>query len=405
VDVFDIDSYIRDPASNGSWYAQATTGDIPDPRTDFCTVVMSAPDNSSHHIYLYGGRNPLKNIGYDDMLILSLPSFTWTNVWPLGESPRWGHNCHVAGKRQMLTVGGDTTNKKTCDWETKGIAVWEMSSLTWGSVFSTSLPDYQVPQILLPVTGGNVNGGAMKKDPAGGWTDQGLKTVFATPRRVSAPPSNIEHNNGTAPAPALAPPKSNHHTGATAGGVVGGVAALVFLTTLIFLLHRRHSKSRGPHELHNDSSAQHRELSNEKTRFELPAMNEDQPAELPGPDLRELDSPRQAYEAGGEAVVRAAELSGTTVAPGGSAGVPMIRTPGDDLPVLPRYVAGLRKLGSNSMREMEEGRGMGKDEVEMGAKVGVEVRHELATTTPELSTNLDLEEEEKEERDFKEEKV
>jgi hypothetical protein len=115
VDVFDIDSYFRVPSGNGSWYAQATTGDIPDPRIDFCTVVMSAPDNWSHHIYLYGGRNPMKNIGYDDVLILSLPSFTWTNVWPPGEAPRWGHNWHVAGKHQMLTVSGNLTNGLECD--------------------------------------------------------------------------------------------------------------------------------------------------------------------------------------------------------------------------------------------------------------------------------------------------
>ena len=99
--------------------------------------------------------------------------------------------------------------------------------------------------------------------------------------------------------------------------------------------------------------------------------------ELAGPGLRELDSPRQAYEAGGEAVVKAAELPGTTVPPGAGAGVPMIRTPWDKLPVLTRYVVGLRRLGSDVLREMEDGHGKNGDIVETGAELGAELRHEV----------------------------
>ena len=50
IEVFDIAPYLRDPASNGTWYVQATSGDIPSPRIDFCTIVASAPDNSSHNM-------------------------------------------------------------------------------------------------------------------------------------------------------------------------------------------------------------------------------------------------------------------------------------------------------------------------------------------------------------------
>jgi hypothetical protein len=48
VDILDIGSLYNngDPA----WYKQATTGVIPDPRTDFCTVEATAPDNSSHNM-------------------------------------------------------------------------------------------------------------------------------------------------------------------------------------------------------------------------------------------------------------------------------------------------------------------------------------------------------------------
>ena len=50
IDVFDINSYLKDPDSNGSWYQQTTTGDVPAPRIDFCLSYAAAPDNSSYHM-------------------------------------------------------------------------------------------------------------------------------------------------------------------------------------------------------------------------------------------------------------------------------------------------------------------------------------------------------------------
>lgn len=318
-------------------YSQKTTGDVPAPRIDFCTIVISAADNSSHHIYLYGGVDPITNTGFDDVLILTIPSFTWTNVWPIGEAPRWGHNCHVAGKRQMLTVGGNNTNGLTCDWEVKGVAVWELTALTWGSVFLTNLTNYQIPQRILDLTGGTPTGNATKKDPALGWTDQGLKTVFSTPRRngVSSP----------SPSPTPSPKKAN--TAAIAGGVVGGVVGAALIAFIAVFFIRRHRRTHGPHELHNNPSPTGHE-SKDKNRFELQAVNENEPAELVGADVRELESPRQVVEADPLSSTSRAELSGTTTVKGGVLGVPIVRTPGDELPEREEYVPGLRRVGSNS---------------------------------------------------------
>jgi hypothetical protein len=329
VDLFDIGSYFRDPDSNGTWYSQKTTGEVPKARIDFCTVAISAPDNSSHHIYLYGGIDPITNTAFDDVLILTLPSFIWTNVWPIGEAPRWGHNCHVAGKRQMITVGGNNTNGLTCDWEVKGVAVWELTSLTWGSVFLNNLTEFQVPQKVLSATGGNANGNATNKDPALGWTDQGLRKVFAKPRRYNLP------SNTTSPTSQ----KSN--TAAIAGGTVGGIAFLALSALAAFLFRRHHRKHHGPHELHNSSSPT---ASASKNKFELQAVNENSPAELFGNDPRELESPRQVVEAENVSSTTRAELPGTNTVKGGVHGVPIVRTPGDELPEQPEYVAGLRRL-------------------------------------------------------------
>jgi hypothetical protein len=313
---------------------------------------MSAPDNSSHHIYLYGGIDPITGTGFDDVLILSLPSFTWTNVWPIGEAPRWGHNCHVAGKRQMITVGGNLTNGLECDWEVKGVAIFEMSTLTWGSVFMTNLTEYQVPEKILPLTGGTVNGGATKKDPALGWTDQGLKSVFATPRKATP--------SGPSPTPSATPGKS--HTGAIAGGVVGGIAGLAIIAALGFFLLRRHRKKHSPHELHNNSSSTGGELGTEKNRHELQAVNENNPAELWGPEVRELESPRQAIETDATSRTMRVELPGTNTAPGGLHGVPIVRTPGDDLPEPPMFTPGLRRPSQEAVSGAEGRTTQGKVE-------------------------------------------
>lgn len=350
VDVFDIDSYLQKPDSNGTWYSQNTTGNVPEPRIDFCTVSISSPDNSSHHIYLYGGRNPITNTAYDDVVILTLPSFTWTNVWPLGESPRWGHECHVVGKRQMITVGGNTPTL-TCDWETKGVAVWDMTALTWGSVFSVDRPEFQVPNKLLNATGGDANGNGTKKEPAMGWTEQGLKTVFETPSKTTPSPGTASGDTAPGNTPSPPTPKKKSTTGAIAGGAGGGVAGLIIIAIAAFFLRRRYRKRHSPHEL-PDTSGPSGQASSLPKKYELHAVNENSPAELYGDEIKELETPRQAIEADPMSSPRRAELPGTNTAPGALHGVPIVRTPGDDLPERPEYVAGLRRPSRERKRRV-----------------------------------------------------
>jgi hypothetical protein len=254
----------------------------------------------------------------------------------------------------MITVGGNITNGLECDWEIKGVAVWELSTLTWGSVFMSNLSTFQVPQKVLPLTNGTVNGTATVKEPALGWTDPGLKTVFSTRRKNTS-------TGGTK--------KTN--TAAIAGGVVGGIVGLALIAILALFLRRRHRKAHAPHELPNTpSTAAHRELGNdEKHKYELAAVNQDDPAELTGHELRELESPREAVEADPMSQTGRAELPGTSTAPGAVHGVPIVRTPGDDLPELPVYVAGVRRPSQESEgRDGIEGVGGDKGEEKGGGE-------------------------------------
>src|ERR1700761_980218 len=97
--------------------------------------------------YLYGGQDPIEAKIYDDVYILTLPTFRWIKLFQ-GDSPRFGHTCHLVGSRQLLTVGGiDNFNTtKKCDWEAKSVAILDLSSKTWGSVYNANAPPYTVTQ-------------------------------------------------------------------------------------------------------------------------------------------------------------------------------------------------------------------------------------------------------------------
>lgn len=64
--------------------------------------------------------------------------------------------CHLVGNRQMLTVGGAgaASITKDCDWERKGVAVYDLSKLSWGSTFVHDAAAYEVPSRVTSKIGG-----------------------------------------------------------------------------------------------------------------------------------------------------------------------------------------------------------------------------------------------------------
>jgi hypothetical protein len=129
--VYDVDG--------DKWYTQSTSGGTPPPTAEFCSVVASSDDESTHHvsrchgdqvgthlltlrkIYVYGGYNGLtyeqySNLDvdsespvndYDDVWVLSIPSFTWTKVYSgQNSNARRAHRCHRVADNQMMVIGG-----------------------------------------------------------------------------------------------------------------------------------------------------------------------------------------------------------------------------------------------------------------------------------------------------------
>ncbi|KAF2182846.1 hypothetical protein K469DRAFT_669317 [Zopfia rhizophila CBS 207.26] len=322
VDVFDIASYLKNPEDSGTWYSQTTSGDIPHPRIDFCTIIVSTPDNSSHHIYLYGGQDPTttnSTIFYDDIYVLSIPSFTWINVFN-GKSPRWGHTCHLVGNRQMLTVGGHNKSPNTCDWEKKSVAIMDLTTLSWGSVYNAYAEQYLLSDALVAKLGGTPQGNATLKVPEKGWAAPELGAIMSKTRIYSNAPVN---NTSTSKETNGSGISSKARTAITTGTTVAVVVLLSCICFLIFMYRRRSSgrsiSTRGSSAVVEAES---------RAKFELP-HNEKLMYEVTGTECRAEfpSSPVRAEADRGNCVTYAVELPTTNFQQEGRWGVPIIRVP------------------------------------------------------------------------------
>jgi hypothetical protein len=268
LDVYDI--------ATSSWYIQSTSGPTPALRVNPCAVIAAAQDGTSYNIYMFGGQNliPAGNqTQFNDMWILTLPSFTWIKVDMDGQSVplgRSGHTCNVWDS-QMVMVGG-YTGAGTLTCERPGIYVFDMSALEWVNQFTaqsagidddagttTSMKSdssgstgsnnpfnqqpaqlssqnsagglegsygYKVPQAVINVIGGDENGSATLTTP--------VNTATAGPLATGKP---ITYTNAAGATTITAAP--SHISGGAAatniGAIVAGVIAGLFFTIACYL--------------------------------------------------------------------------------------------------------------------------------------------------------------------------
>lgn len=192
IDIYDI--------ASSTWYKQATSGPTPEIRVNPCAVAVSAADGSSTQVYMYGGQNLIpygEQIQYDDVWILTVPSFTWIKVDTSDQSTppaRAGHSCEVWNS-QMIVVGGYVGQDLSCD--SPGIYVFNTSSLSWQNTYNALETDdglnrpesqrndplalqgsygYAVPEQVQSVIGGNAVGAATVTSPAQTATDGPMAT-------------------------------------------------------------------------------------------------------------------------------------------------------------------------------------------------------------------------------------
>ncbi|KAI9748444.1 MAG: hypothetical protein M4579_007219 [Chaenotheca gracillima] len=222
-----------DPVAK-SWYAQDATGEMPSPRVNSCTVGVQGP-NKTYEIFLYGGND--EKVAYGDVYVLSVPGFFWSKANHTQSSGRWSHTCAVAGKRQMISVGGLNQSLETNTWYagvdqiTRGIGVFDLTALEWSDKYDANADGYQSPDIVK-------NWYASGKQSTVQWASDEVRALFNhSTGSQGAKPSSTP----AAPTPAAPAPTGSHHTnsGAIAGGVVGGVILLLCIGALIWLLQRQ----------------------------------------------------------------------------------------------------------------------------------------------------------------------
>ena len=177
----DIDIY---DVASGNWYKQSTTGG-PGARTRGCAVLATASDQSSFNIYYYGGFDGISPLDpyYDDVWVLSLPSFTWTQLDKGKDShARAGHKCFTPYGDQMMIFGGSRSlpgETFTC-LNPGPFVFFNMSSGEWvDSYHPNEHSEYRVPDKVVDRIGGDAAGGATLTTPEpSGWVDDGLKKIF-----------------------------------------------------------------------------------------------------------------------------------------------------------------------------------------------------------------------------------
>jgi len=158
--VWILDVASLDHNGTGIWYAQKTSGRTPPARADACIVTAIASDNSSYNIYMLGGYSTNKSLSehsFDEVWVLSLPQFVWTQV-ATGTKPISGRACHLVGNRQMLAMGGNdeiaAKRGVLCARSNNYIVVFEMTTLKWSPLYVKEDKDYRVPRAVYEWIGG-----------------------------------------------------------------------------------------------------------------------------------------------------------------------------------------------------------------------------------------------------------
>lgn len=160
ISVYDIES--------SSWFAVTASGDIPADRGQFCAVVSASPDGSSFQITVFGGWDPFKGLDYEDVYILTVPSFRWikanvTDDFQIEATTSIGrahHRCVIVKDAQMIVLGGSIrfgtaqqTNETQCNSAYPPIRVLDTSTYSWKNTFDPSTK-YSVPRVVTNIIGG-----------------------------------------------------------------------------------------------------------------------------------------------------------------------------------------------------------------------------------------------------------
>lgn len=240
---------------DNAWFVQTATGDVPAARRKFCAGAAIAQDASSYNVYIYGGFGFGENTtGFDDVYVLSLPTFTWIKWSAMSYDPKVGNphgdlTCTVVGSNQMIVMGGNFTAAPAdyCDvpkqYNQHNLILGSQNENEngWNPYSPTRRQSkYYVPRLITNITGGSPIGGATNVKPAR-WSNDNLAKYFSQT-------ATFAHRTPTRAAASSAG-SSKSHIGAIAGGVVGGCVVLVIIAALVWWCCSRSRRSSAPRRL------------------------------------------------------------------------------------------------------------------------------------------------------------
>lgn len=147
-------------AAADRWHWQTATGDaLPGGRHGHCSVGV-AGSNGTYEIFVYGGHDPTASPEVlSDVWVLTLPGFRWFRADaasdPAATSRRWMHACALAGRRQMISVGGvslyaggfELASPPADPWP-QGIAVLDLQAMKWADKYDPVAPPYDSPDVV-----------------------------------------------------------------------------------------------------------------------------------------------------------------------------------------------------------------------------------------------------------------
>ncbi|KAM5523955.1 cell wall anchored protein [Fusarium oxysporum f. sp. phaseoli] len=253
--------------ANQIWYTQKTSGSTPQIRRRFCGGVTWDKDRSSYNIYIYGGAGfPPDTIGYDDLYILTLPTFQWIRGPYLsynngtGTYPKSMMSCNVVDNAQMLVIGGTYSNatEDTCDVPTiqgvhnMNLGKQNQENVIWAE-YDPDLTTYVVPTDILKAVVDYDGSGTTKTAPVSGFDTLDVAVIMKrTARSGSRAATRPTDSTATAtrPAdnntPASKPPShsSIRSPSLSAGGIAGiavgcSMVLVLALVGCFFLTYRR----------------------------------------------------------------------------------------------------------------------------------------------------------------------
>lgn len=204
--------------------------------------------------YLNGGHG-LNGPGFDDVYILSLPSFTWIKSYPLdrngtGDYPSHSLSCDIVNQgSQMLTIGGAfPQGGSTCDvdevWGVHNIDLGDQIKSNFKKVwagYEPTLFGYKVPGFVTSAIGGTEDGGATKLKPDYGFTNHDLGTLLSM-KAVFSTRTKLDDGRtepGVVKSDTASSPKSGLSTGAIVGIAVGAGFLLAVLVGLWVMRRKR----------------------------------------------------------------------------------------------------------------------------------------------------------------------